>query len=148
MKITRTELLSLFCFLLAGTVGADDGWEILFNGKDLAGWRGTVGGGFTVVDGTIRANAKSKQMDHLYYVGDLKEGYVSFKNFELERYARSEVNSNSGVYFHTDTSPRNKRYMLMDAIQRQVQQRSAQGGHTAVLCGEDICRHGKPIPKS
>ncbi|MEM1221953.1 MAG: DUF1080 domain-containing protein [Verrucomicrobiota bacterium] len=111
----------LFILLSALTASADNGWQMLFNGKDLSGWRGTVDDdAFTVVDGMIRANAIGKQMNHLYYTGNLAEGYYSFKNFEFEVSVRSEPNSNSGIYFHTDTSPRNNRYMMANGYEVQL----------------------------
>ena len=71
MKHTCNTLFILFSILLATTACADDGWEVLFNGKELSGWSAITGkGAFTVADGTIRANAPSRQMDHLFYVGD------------------------------------------------------------------------------
>jgi len=132
--ITRNCLLVVFSLLLSTSALADDGWEVLFNGKNLAGWRATVGdGSFTVVDGTIRANAKTRVLDHLYYAGDLKEGFVPFKNFELELSARSEANSNSGVYFHTDLSSRNSRYMLKNGYEVQLNSSEKENRKTGSL---------------
>ncbi len=83
-------------------VFAADGWQSLFNGKDLTGWRvNAYPGSFTVENGAIRANATTES-SHLFYVGDLKEGAVRFKNFEFEATVRSEKESNAGIYFHTD----------------------------------------------
>jgi Domain of Unknown Function (DUF1080) len=85
-------------------------WQSLFNGKDLTGWRANVlPESFKVVDGMIRAQA-TRPSSHLFYVGDQKEGndgFVTFKNFELEVVTRSEPNANSGVFFHTDFSVSN-----------------------------------------
>jgi hypothetical protein len=121
MNSTHNRLLVLFSILLATTAHADDGWEALFNGKDLTGWRAITGkGAFTVVDGTIRANASSRQMDHLFYVGDLEDGFVRFKNFELELFARGEPNSNSGVYIHTDQTTYKKRLYLKTGYEVQL----------------------------
>ncbi|MEM1304378.1 MAG: DUF1080 domain-containing protein [Planctomycetota bacterium] len=120
MRSCRT-LLVVPCLLVASAAFADDSWQVLFDGKDLAGWRGTRDdGSFTVVDGVIRANAVDRQMNHLYYVGDAEEGFVPFKNFELELWARGEPDSNSGVFFHTDTSFRNSRLMLKNGYEIQL----------------------------
>jgi hypothetical protein len=54
-----------------------------------------------VVDGAIKAHA-TKESSHLFYVGDKTEGFETFKDFELEVVARSEPNSNGGVFIHTD----------------------------------------------
>ena len=114
MKHRYKKLLVLFSILLATTVYADDGWKVIFNGKDLTGWRTLTGkeGAFAVVNGTLRANAKTKTMDPLFYVGNLKDGFVRFKNFELELCARSELNSNSGIFIHTDMTTRTNRLYL------------------------------------
>lgn len=81
---------------------AGDGWEALFNGRDLTGWRANAyPDSFKVENGAIRANATTDS-SHLFFVGDLKEGAVRFKNFELEATVRSEKESNSGIYFHSD----------------------------------------------
>lgn len=95
-------------YLLAGlvlalsSVHAAENWRELFNGKDLAGWKPNVfPGSWSVVDGAIRANA-TKESSHLFYVGDGKEEFVRFKNFELEVVARGEPNANSGIFIHTD----------------------------------------------
>lgn len=92
-------LAALFC---CSSSFAADGWQSLFNGKDLTGWRANAyPDSFKVENGTIRANATTDSA-HLFYVGDLKAGAVRFKNFELEATARSEKESNSGIYFHSD----------------------------------------------
>ena len=81
---------------------ADEGWQTLFNGKDLSGWKpNTQPEAFTVVDGTIRAHA-TKPYAHLFFVGDGSAEAGRFKNFEFEAEVRSEPNSNSGIFFHAD----------------------------------------------
>jgi arylsulfatase A-like enzyme len=113
-KLTVALILAgIVSALLTTAAYAADGWEILFNGKDLTGWDSlTDKRDFTVVDGAIRANAVSKQMGHLFFTGDLKDGFVRFKDFELELLVRGESNSNSGIFIHTDTTTRaNRRYL-------------------------------------
>ena len=89
------ELASLLLtiFLVTGVTHADD-WQILFNGKDLSGWN-AVGrqADFKGGDGAIRANSASEVMSHLVYTGDKADGFVRFKNFELELSGRGEPNS-------------------------------------------------------
>ncbi|MBI3880520.1 MAG: DUF1080 domain-containing protein [Verrucomicrobia bacterium] len=81
---------------------AAEQWQSLFNGHDLTGWRANVEpGSFTVVNGTIRANATTNS-SHLFYVGDRKDGTETFKNFEFEATTRCDGEANSGVYFHSD----------------------------------------------
>jgi hypothetical protein len=98
----------------------EEPWQVIFNGKDLTGWRANVlPESFTVVDGVIRANAP-KASSHLFYVGDLKEGFVRFKNFELEVVTRSERNSNAGIFFHTDYSVTNAQNHLAKGYEVQL----------------------------
>ena len=95
-------LTTLAAWFWCSSVFAADGWQSLFNGKDLTGWRANAyPESFTVENGAIRANATTES-SHLFYVGDLKEGAVRFKNFEFEATVRSEKESNSGIYFHSD----------------------------------------------
>ena len=121
MKQVHHPFFFVFLILFVSPIYAEGEWKVLFNGKDLTGWRGTLGdGSFMVKEGVLRANAKTKKMDHLYYVGDKKEGFEFFKNFELQLYARSEANSNSGIYFHTDLKPKNSRNILKTGYEVQL----------------------------
>jgi hypothetical protein len=118
--------MRLFLMLLGSTwfachngVGAE-GWQSLFNGKDLSGWRANVyPETWTVVDGAIRANAP-KPSSHLFYVGDRKEGFVRFKNFELEATVRAQGAANSGIFFHTDMSVSNAKNHLAKGYEIQL----------------------------
>ena len=84
-----------------------DDWQILFNGRDLAGWRANNDpASFAVADGCLRAQGSGPAGAHLFYVGDKAEGFERFTNFELELAARAEPESNSGIFFHTDESVR------------------------------------------
>lgn len=74
---------------------------------------------FSVVDGAIRVKA-TKASAHLFYVGELKEGFVRFKNFELEATCRGETNSNSGIFVHTDLSTRDKALHLARGYEIQL----------------------------
>ncbi|GAB5405726.1 MAG: DUF1080 domain-containing protein [Aureliella sp.] len=124
-KVSGYRVVVLACLLTTGAqtfalaqagdpVESDDpGWEALFDGKSLKGWRANADPkSFRVVDGTIRAHAQGKKLSHLFYVGDKKKGFVAFKDFELELKARSEPNSNSGIFIHTDMSLRPPRRYL------------------------------------
>ncbi len=95
-------------------------WQSLFNGKDLSGWRANVmPEAFTVVDGAIRAHAP-KESSHLFYVGERKEGFESFKNFILEATVRSEPDANSGIFIHTDMSTRDQALHLAKGYEIQL----------------------------
>ena len=73
------------------------GWQLLFDGKSLDGWKASENpGSFTVQDGTLVVFGKRS---HLFYVGPVANH--DFKNFELELDIKTFPKANSGVYFHT-----------------------------------------------
>jgi hypothetical protein len=88
-----------------------DGWQLLFDGKSLDGWKASESKGvFTVEDGclvTFRDKAKvtaenpgAKTLrSHLFYAGPVANH--DFKNFELSLDIKTAPGANSGVYFHT-----------------------------------------------
>lgn len=125
-------IMNRHCFLLLSatmlfsshTAVADE-WRSLFDGKSLKGWRANVlPESFSVVDGAIRAHAPRtdgrQKRSHLFYVGDLDDGCVRFKNFELEATARSEPGSNSGIFIHTDMSTRDAALHLAKGYEVQL----------------------------
>lgn len=119
MNVPRCTLALIAVLFVPSMLQAAD-WQSLFNGKDLSGWRANVmPESFTVVNGVIRAQA-SKESSHLFYVGDRKDGFVRFKNFELEMAVRGEPNSNSGIYFHTDMSVSNAKNHLAKGYEIQL----------------------------
>lgn len=73
------------------------GWQSLFNGKSLDGWKvGANATSFKVEEGMIVVNGK---VAHLYYDGPVASH--SFKNFEFKADVMTMAGSNSGIYFHT-----------------------------------------------
>lgn len=132
-----TTLLRLLAFAcLVGSAlhrASADEWITLFNGKDLTGWRANVTPeAFKVVDGAIRAQA-TKDSSHLFYAGDLKEGFERFKNFELEATCRSEPNANSGIFIHTDMSTRDKALHLAKGYEIQLNSSASEKRKTGSL---------------
>lgn len=121
MKSSSHVTRYLLCVMLtAGSTRAQNDWQSLFNGRDLAGWRANVmPESFSVVHGCIRAKA-TRESAHLFYAGDLKKGFVRFKNFELEATARCETNSNSGIFIHTDMSVSNSKNHLARGYEIQL----------------------------
>jgi hypothetical protein len=115
------RLIPGLCLLLWIAAWADDGWQTLFNGKDLTGWRPNYyPDSWSVVDGMIRAHA-TQSSSHLLYVADRPEGqFVAFTNFVLELSARSEPNANSGVFFHTDYTAPNAAHHLANGYEVQL----------------------------
>jgi hypothetical protein len=118
------RLLRWICLgLWAGRIwAADDGWQPLFNGRDLTGWTPNADpGAFTVVDGAIKAHATHpKNRGHLFFVGDRKTGEVKFCNFELVAVVRGEPEANSGIFFHTDRTTRDGVLHLRNGYEVQL----------------------------
>jgi Domain of Unknown Function (DUF1080). len=103
------KLSHLFCSLLLATslfaqpntltpAQKADGWQLLFDGKSLDGWRANEKPGtFKVEDGCIVVHGPRS---HLFYAGPVQNH--DFKNFELRLEAKTFPKANSGVYIHTE----------------------------------------------
>jgi len=85
-----------------------EGWQSLFDGKSLNGWKaGENKDTFTVRDlPAVRDSGQAGGMivlkgnrSHLYYVGPVEN--ANFKNFEFKADVMTEPAANSGMYFHT-----------------------------------------------
>lgn len=114
-------ILALFTLAFASAHAHAQEWQALFNGTDLTGWRANNDpGSFTVKDGVLRVQATGKVSAHLFYVGELKEGFERFKNFELEVVARAEPESNGGVFVHTDMTTRDAAKHLAKGYEIQL----------------------------
>ncbi|MBW3622157.1 MAG: DUF1080 domain-containing protein [Armatimonadetes bacterium] len=120
-RIALAILLGLgVCYAGVPPSHAREKWIRLFDGKTLNGWRANHSPeSFAVVDGAIRARAVGTSA-HLFYVGDKKEGFVPFKNFELVATVRGESGANSGIFFHTDFTERNTQKYLANGYEVQL----------------------------
>ncbi len=79
----------------------EQGWQRLFDGKSLKGWKASENtGSFTVQDGMIVADGGRS---HLFYVGSVQN--ANFKNFEFKADVMTMPGANSGLYFHTQYQP-------------------------------------------
>ena len=82
------------------TLGAAEraaGWQLLFDGRSLDGWRASdAPGTFSVSDGEIVVHGPRS---HLYYTGPVANH--DFRDFELSVDVKTWPHANSGVYFHT-----------------------------------------------
>lgn len=79
-------------------MAADDGWQPLFNGKNLDGWKpNEKPETFSVKDGEIVVKG---DRCHMFYVGPVNN--ADFKNFELRAEIMTKKGANSGIYFHTE----------------------------------------------
>ena len=131
LHMSIRPLIALLSGLPLALTAAD--WQPLFNGQDLAGWRANVmPESFRFTNGVIRVNA-TRESAHLFYVGDLKEGFVRFKNFELEATVRSETNSNSGIFIHTDMSVSNAKNHLAKGYEIQLNSQKIEKRKTGSL---------------
>jgi hypothetical protein len=73
------------------------GWQLLFDGRTLDGWRASdAPGSFSVKDGAIVVRGPRS---HLFYVGPVQQH--EFRNFEFKADVMTFAKANSGVYFHT-----------------------------------------------
>ena len=92
------------------TPAEDSPWRELFDGKDLRGWQANARPeSFTVENGLLKVHGKNG-MAHLFYVGDQGKDVI-FTDFELIATIRSERNSNSGIFFHTNRELRKGKYL-------------------------------------
>jgi len=78
--------------------GKTSGWQSLFDGKTLNGWKANENTNtWSVRDGMMITHG---ERSHLFYVGPVNN--ASFKNFEFKADVKTEPGSNSGIYFHTE----------------------------------------------
>jgi hypothetical protein len=137
-RTIRRTLLASFSIAVAmtwaaGAASADD-WEVLFNGKDLAGWQNAggdaPGAGWVVEDGAMIRQERA---------GDIwtKE---RFGDFVLE--AEFKTKGNSGIFFRTD-NPRN---CVQTGIEVQVNNPSNPGKHSTG-CFYDLVAPSKDLTK-
>ena len=92
------SILLAGCQSMGKPVCEASGWQSLFDGKTLDGWKASENKDtFSVRDGMIVA---AGPRSHLFYVGPVEN--ANFKNFELKADVMTEPGSNSGIYFHTE----------------------------------------------
>jgi hypothetical protein len=90
----------LLPFLALSVFAADstDGWQVLFDGKSLDGWKASEAPGtFSVADGELVVHGPRS---HLFYDGPVANH--DFKNFEVKAEVMAKAGANSGFYFHTE----------------------------------------------
>lgn len=73
------------------------GWQLLFDGFSLDGWRASDrSGAFSVAEGELIVKGPRS---HLYYIGAVQAH--DFVNFEVTLDVKTWPKANSGLYFHT-----------------------------------------------
>lgn len=93
--------VAAFGLLVSGAAAwaEETGFESLFDGKSLAGWKANENtGSWKVADGEIVCHG---QRSHLFYVGADPAGAPLFKNFHFKAEVLTKPKANSGIYFHT-----------------------------------------------
>ena len=94
------------CVLGAGLVAAavakaadEPGFEPLFDGKSLAGWKANENAdSWKVADGQVVCHGPRS---HLFYVGPDADHPAEFKDFHFKAEVMTKPGSNSGIFFHT-----------------------------------------------
>ena len=83
--------------LLTCGASAAEGWQPLFNGKNLDGWKTNENAStFSVKDGLLVVKG---DRSHLFYDGPV--GGAKFTDFELRLEIMTKPGANSGVFIHT-----------------------------------------------
>ncbi len=97
--VARALFVVMVAAVSIGAWAEDDGFESLFDGRSLAGWKaGESADSWKVVDGAIVAHGPRS---HLFYVGDDPGNPPEYKNFHLVAEVLTKPKANSGIYFHT-----------------------------------------------
>jgi len=89
------NLVVLALVSTAAVADEPDGWEPLFNGKDLSGWHTKPGGAWKVVDGVIVGTSGQSEKRHGLLVCD-----KAYADFEV-RLRFKVTKGNSGFYFRS-----------------------------------------------
>ena len=88
------------CLLVSAVAVADEpGFEPLFDGKTLAGWKvNENAASWRVADGAIVCRGPRS---HLFYVGPDAAAPADFTNFHFKAEVMTKPNSNAGIFIHT-----------------------------------------------
>jgi hypothetical protein len=87
----------------AMSVGGQDGWIPLFDGKTLNGWRASENPStFRVENGEIIVHGPRA---HLFYDGPVRNH--EFRDFELKADVMTKPGANSGIFIRTEFQPSN-----------------------------------------
>lgn len=74
-----------------------EGFNLLFNGKDLEGWKAAENPkSFSVQEGELVVKGPR---GHLFYEGEING--AKFKNFHFKAQVMTKKGANSGIFFHT-----------------------------------------------
>ena len=90
---TSLSIVLLFGIWCLPTLG-EEGWQALFNGKDLTGWEKHGQEKWIVESGEILGEAVTKEYGYLATV-------KTYKNFEMKGKFKAEGGGNSGIFYHS-----------------------------------------------
>lgn len=102
---SRSLVRSLVVVLALAPVAAraEEGFESLFDGKSLAGWKANENAGsWKVENGAVVCRGPRS---HLFYVGPDAATPADFTNFHFKAEVMTKPGSNSGIFFHTAFQP-------------------------------------------
>jgi hypothetical protein len=98
-RIVRVLVVAAGAVAAGAAHGDDAGFEDLFDGKSLAGWKANENpGSWKVENGAIVCHGPRS---HLFYVGPDAAAPADFTNFHLKADVLTKPNSNAGIFFHT-----------------------------------------------
>jgi hypothetical protein len=99
----RFSLVCAACLPTFTVLADESGFEPLFDGKSLAGWKASENvESWKVENGEIICHGPRS---HLFYVGPDEAKPAEFKNFHFKADVMTKPNSNSGIFFHTVFQP-------------------------------------------
>jgi hypothetical protein len=104
-RVEMVRFLLVVPLLSAGAAAAaeEPGFESLFDGRSLAGWRANEHPeSWSVADGRIVCHGPRS---HLFYAGSDPAKPAEFRNFHFKAEVLTKPNANSGIFFHTRFQP-------------------------------------------
>lgn len=98
-RMVRSLVVIFAVVWAAAACGDEAGFESLFDGTSLAGWKANENAGsWKVENGAIVCKGPRS---HLFYVGPDAAKPADFTNFHFKTDVMTKPNSNAGVFFHT-----------------------------------------------
>lgn len=98
-----------------------DGWELLFNGKDFTGWRQCNGTempkNWTIEDGAMKVSPVNPAKPGSGGGGDILFGDRKFKDFELSIDWKASDQANSGIFYYVREVPGKPIYYAAPEVQ-------------------------------
>lgn len=119
--------LSMYSFSIAqekNTLSSqekDDGWELLFNGKDFTGWRKCNGtsmpDNWVIEDDAMKVFLGEGKKEGDGAGGDILYAPKKFRNFELSIEWKADEKGNSGIFYYVQEIPGKPIYFAAPEVQ-------------------------------